>query len=480
MAHEEKKCLRDLIMQDRPNASYSHTERKAILDYCQTDVDALVSLYGPLTARILRLPGDLDRALIRGRYMDAVAEMEYRGIPIDVEKLGNLLESWDNIKLQLIERINPEYRVFDGLTFKQNWFVEWLHREGIPWPETPTGKPKLDGDTFRQMAKAYPQVAPLHELRHSLGQLRLNDLAVGSDGRNRCLLSPFGANTSRHTPSNSRFIFGPSRWIRGLIKPEPGRALAYIDFSSQEIAIAAKLSNDLKMQRAYSTGDPYVSFAIQAGLAPEGATKETHKAIRNRCKSAVLGLGYGMREHSLSQRIGGPVIAARHLIEAHEETYRIFWRWVQGIIDEAMLHNRLYTTFGWQIAMGGEVNPRSVQNFPMQANGAEMLRLAVIMAMEAGIEICAPIHDAILIESSVETIDRDIRRMQEIMKQAGKIVLDGFEIRTDVDKVVYPNRYMDEAGAKMWNMVMDELGESQIEAPRLDATKTSKGGRFVG
>ncbi len=273
MQHEDKKAMRDLIMEDRENSSYSRTERKAIVDYCQTDVEALESLFKPFTGRILRRPGDLDRALLRGRYMDAVAEMEHRGVPIDVDLLKPLRESWDGIRLKLIEKIDHAFGVFDGLTFKQARFIEWLKREGIPWPATATGKPALDNDTFRQMAKAFPQVAPLHELRHSLGQLRLNDLSVGKDGRNRCLLSPFGANTSRHTPSNSQFIFGPSRWLRGLIKPGPGKALAYIDFSSQEIAIAAKLSNDLKMQRAYTTGDPYMSFAIQAGLAPEGAPR---------------------------------------------------------------------------------------------------------------------------------------------------------------------------------------------------------------
>jgi DNA polymerase I-like protein with 3'-5' exonuclease and polymerase domains len=387
--------------------------------------------------------------------MDAVAEMEFRGIPIDVDLLEQLRGLWGDIRLQLIQEIDPDFGVFDGMTFKQSKFIEWLQRGGIPWPATATGKPALDDATFRQMAKAFPQVAPLHELRHSLGQLRLNNLSVGSDGRNRCLLSPFGANTSRHTPSNSSFIFGPSRWIRGLIKPEPGKALAYIDFSSQEVAIAAKLSSDLKMQRAYASGDPYLSFAIQAGLAPAGATKATHKPIRDRCKSAVLGLSYGMREHSLAQRIGGPTIAARHLIEAHEETYRIFWRWSQGVVDHAMIHNRLHTTFGWQIAINGEVNPRSMQNFPMQANGAEMLRLAAIMAMEAGIQICAPIHDAILIESDIECIDTDVKRMQAIMQRAGQIVLDGFVIRSDVDKVRYPDRYMDGSGKEMWDRVMD-------------------------
>ena len=52
----------------------------------------------------------------------------------------------------------------------------------------------------------------------------------GSDGRNRCLLSPFRSITGRNQPSNARFIFGPSCWLRSLIQPEPGRAVAYVDW----------------------------------------------------------------------------------------------------------------------------------------------------------------------------------------------------------------------------------------------------------
>ena len=79
-----------------------------------------------------------------------------------------------------------------------------------------------------------------------------------------------------------------------MIKPEPETALAYLDFSSQEIAIAACLSGDEALWQAYTSGDPYIQFAIDAGLAPVGATKESHKAERNACKVIMLGVQYGM------------------------------------------------------------------------------------------------------------------------------------------------------------------------------------------
>src|SRR5258707_14438989 len=102
---------------------------------------------------------------------------------------------------------------------------------------------------------------------------------VGADGRNRCLLSPFRSRTGRNQPSNTRFIFGPGSWMRGLIVPEPGWGVAYLDWEQQEFGIAAYLSGDPNMIAAYESGDPYLAFAKMAGAVPEWATKESHGEI---------------------------------------------------------------------------------------------------------------------------------------------------------------------------------------------------------
>jgi hypothetical protein len=78
----------------------------------------------------------------------------------------------------------------------------------------------------------------------------------------------------------------------------------------------------------------------------------------------------------LALRIGQPPIVARDLLRAHHETYRTFWRWSDAAVDCAMLHGSLHTVFGWHIHVDENANPRSLRNLPMQANGAEMLRLA--------------------------------------------------------------------------------------------------------
>jgi DNA polymerase I len=180
----------------------------------------------------------------------------------------------------------------------------------------------------------------------------------------------------------TRFIFGPSTWLRGLIKPEPGRAVAYVDWSQQEFGIAASLSGDRAMMEAYRSGDPYLTFGQQAGQIPPNGTKKTHGADRELFKACVLGVQYGMGPEALARRIGKPTAYGRELLQLHHETYPAFWRWSDGAESYAMLLNRLHTVFGWTVRVGPDANPRSLRNFPCQANGAEMMRLACCLATE--------------------------------------------------------------------------------------------------
>ena len=439
----EKDEMRALVLRGGP---WSDTERAAILDYCETDVEALARLLPVMLPKI-----DVPRALLRGRYMAAVARIERNGVPIDTRTLGQLKRHWLDIQDQLIAEIDKDYGVYEGRTFKADRFAGWLGRTGIAWPHHQSGRLDLSDDAFREAARAHPVVVRLRELRSALSEMRLADLAVGRDGRNRTMLSAFRARTGRNQPSNTKFIFGPSVWLRGLIKPPPGLGLAYIDWQQEEFGIAAALSGDPLMKEAYRSGDPYLAFAKQAGAAPADATKTTHKLVREQYKACVLAVQYGMGELGLAGRIGQSPVRARELLRLHRETYRVFWRWSDAAVDHAMLAGSLHTVFGWRVQVPPISNARSLRNFPMQANGAEMLRLACSIATERGIEVCAPVHDAFLICAPLERLDADVARMQEAMREASRVVLDGFELGTDAEVVRYPDRYADPRGIDMWD-----------------------------
>jgi hypothetical protein len=438
---------RELAMRGGP---YSVRDQQQLLEYCESDVVALAKL---LPAMLPRL--SLPHALIRGEYMKSVARMERVGVPIDTNRFALLKDRWSTVQSGLIDRVDHDYGVHENGSFSMVRFEKYLASVGIPWPRTPTGRLSLDADTFKEMAQVFPQLQPLKELRATLGQTRLVGLTIGDDGRNRCWLAPFGSKTGRNQPSTTKFIFGPAVWMRNLIVPSPGFALAYLDFSQQEFAIAAFLSGDEAMMQAYLSGDPYLSFGKQIGLIPKDATKHTHREQRDLCKIIILAVQYGMGEQSLALRLGVSVARARDLLNMHHRAYPKYWRWSDAVQDFAMLNSKLHTTYGWEVHVGAESNPRSLRNFASQANGAEILRFSCILAHRTGIEICCPVHDALLVQSNDADIDEASAACQLNMSKASELVLPGFALRTDAKIIRHPQGFNDPRGKRIWKEIWD-------------------------
>jgi DNA polymerase-1 len=166
---------------------------------------------------------------------------------------------------------------------------------------------------------------------------------------------------------------------------------------------------------------------------------------------------------SLALRISGatkyPLATARDLLKAHKDTYPAYWAWSQLNADHANLRGFLQTVLGFHFYIDGDTKLRTETNFPVQGNGSELLRLACCLATERGIQVCAPVHDAILIGAPLDRLDSDIKTAQEAMREASEIILGGFSLRTDVHVVRYPDRYMDKRGVVMWEKVTKLIGE---------------------
>jgi len=324
-----KDSMRDRILKGPP---YTKHEKHDILKYCQKDVEMTATLFSRMRSSI-----DLPYALLRGRYTAAVASMEYCGIPIDTKSLQKLQYYWEIIKEELIHRVDQHYNVYEGTTFKISKFEEYLHKHQIPWDLTPNGYPKTDHNYMHEQAKIYPELKPLKELRYTLGQLKLNALQIGDDQRNRCLLSQFRSKTSRNQPSSSKFIFGPATWLRHLIKPQKGQALAYIDYEQQELCIAAVLSGDENLKTVYDSGDPYLTFAKKAGAIPPDGTRETYPETREKYKTLMLGINYGLSAHSFARNTGISLPEEKLICKWHKNTFKQYWGWNCNFIDAGMI-----------------------------------------------------------------------------------------------------------------------------------------------
>jgi hypothetical protein len=456
----EKRSMIDLILSGHP---YSDEAQRLILEYCAQDVEALKQLLPAMLPQI-----DIPYAIFRGGYTTAVAKMEFSGTPVDVPLLHRLRARWDELKLRIASDIEAEFGfgVYQGTHWSDQRFAHLLSRMGIlgEWPRTPSGLLSPgDDDVFKPMVMRYPSLAPLRDLRSTLVRLNKLELPVGHDGRNRGSLAPYRSVTGRNYLPTSEFIFGKPTWIRALVKPEPGRALAYIDWSSAEFGIAAALSGDVRMKAAYESGDVYMAFAVEAGAAPRGADKDTHPDVRELYETVVLAVQYGQTAFGLAKRLGRQLWQAQELLDLHRRVYARYWQWSEWMSQKATFARSIETVFGWPMHVTARTKPNTVSNFPMQANGAEMLRWACTFATERGIEIHAPVQDALLVGGSLDDIEDVVAATGDAMAEASRLVLDGFTLRTDSKIVKYPDRYVDKRGVMMWSRVMKLLEKLEAE-----------------
>jgi DNA polymerase family A len=301
-------------------------------------------------------------------------------------------------------------------------------------------------------------------LRQALSGMRLHNLALSKTGRNQCFLNPFGSSTGRNQPSNKQYLWGMPKWLRGLAKPPEGCGIAYLDYGGQEFGVAAALSRDPNMMAAYRTGEAYLWFAKKGDLVPQDATRKTHGAERTLYKSAALAIQYTIGDEGLALHINKPVLFARHLIKLHHELFPQYWRWSDRMVNHAMLVGWQSTVFDWIYRLHPDPRPTTLRNFPVQSNGAEMLRLGHCLATERGITVDATAHDAYLISAPLDRLEADIALMRQCMAEASRVVLNGFELFVDVKEIRFPDRYSSSEGEAMWNLMMQLLEEVETAA----------------
>jgi DNA polymerase I-like protein with 3'-5' exonuclease and polymerase domains len=458
MSAAEKEANRELAMKP---GQLSVAELKQLVRYCEADVLLALDVYAKLESNVT------PHSHIRGEYTKSVARMEHTGVPIDVDALHSIQGHQDQLELALIGSSPVDVlALYDGTRFTTAEFMRLCRLLDIRWPRLASGVPALDKDTFKDMAHVHPIIAEIHQLRRALSQVQTIDLGVGSDGRTHAMLSPFGTVTGRNAPSSTRFPFGLAASMRGLVKPVEGTAIAVVDYAQQEYGVGAALSGDKAMQMSYLSADPYIEAAKLAGIVPASATKESHPFEREQFKMVTLATQYGMGVKTLACRLGCSEVQARAILDTHRKTFPNFWAWQDAALSYAMLNGVIFTTFDWRLHVTRSTKPQTIRNFPCQANGAEILRLACNATLDRGIKLCAPVHDALVIEAPLDGIEDAVIETRATMTEASKIVLSGFPLNTDAKIIRYPDRYMDSRGEAMWNTIMNTIKEIEDDGTK--------------
>jgi hypothetical protein len=464
MDADHKKHMRDMILN---NETYSAEQWRKIEKYNRDDVlldDPLLEAIAPHI--------DVPAAMFRARYCNAAADMEMTGIPISLRHLDILKMNWQALRMHYI-RCDDTFGLYDDNgSFVEARFKALVTAKGWldGWPRTKTGQLSLTSKVIGQQSKRFPELRQLQCLRDQIAELRLGHFlnTVGADGFSRCPIMPFWTVTGRNQPygRDKVFLLSTASWLHGIIAPPPGWGLALLDWKAQELFLAAAYSGDQRLLADLS-GDPHMNFAIRIGLAPPGATKDTHEELRDMVKPISLGVNYGMTKYGAAAQSGRSLIWAESALAAHRHAYPDFACYQQNMTTQALFDARISTVYGWSMAVHAGTKRGTLLNYPCQAGGSECMRIAAIAAREAGIRIAAPAHDAFWIMAPLPELDTTIERMKTIMLRAGRAVA-GIEIPVDIAAVIHWPQCLGDVrkrGAKgqaMWREIQALLNSGEL------------------
>jgi len=469
----EKEAIRNLILQ---NETYTVEQQKLIAKYCRSDVVATCALLLEQAGQI-----DLSLALHWGRFQKTIAHQEQLGLPVDTLEVDRLMSKWVALKLDAIRRYGVE-AFYDGTRFVERCLEDLIVARGwhIDWPLTPSGKFETKTQTIARMAESHPELKALSHLRGIMTDLRMSKLvnSIGADGYARCPLRPFHTITSRNQPQakDKSFIPALPSWLHGVLKPPPGFALLDFDWVTQEVGIMAALSGDANMIADYLAGDCHTAFAIRAALIDADTDEEERAAIRNKqAKPVVLGSNYGMSPYGIRAKTKRSLDWCRHIYRQHRVIYGTFHPWLDDVVTQARFDQRLTSINGWPLEVHSGTRDGTLMNYPAQSAGSDLMRHAATAAVESGIAVCCSVHDSFKVLAPLESVNRTIKDMDEIMRAAGAAITGSFEIPAETKTPVRsPLRQADlwtpkDKGFRTWVEIQARLGSGEL--PQVNDSK---------
>ena len=479
---DHKDLMRDICI--RNDAEELEANKADIQAYCKSDIknllpmwDIIKSEYNRLMTKktfysedperetlVIDMRPKMSEVLLRGEAMARTAMTTSLGYPVNPGKMRAFSKNVPKILKELCEDINSQFEIplfkwnnkeqrFSKDTKRMKVIISESEYKDL-WPKTapskrfPEGSYSLKVDSFEKFFSYrhdFPEGNEFAQYLRYLKTLRsLNGFvpkasnaknkstifdSLGSDGRVRSYLNPYGSQSARFQPKATSFIPLKSAWMRSLIEPVPGRAMAGIDYKSEEFLLAALMSNDNNMIKAYQSGDVYLYFAKLAGAVPWDGTKAEYKKERDLFKSTTLGISYLMGPVALGRKLTADTGElkttedAKDLIKKFADSYPEYTRWQDNVYETYKQMGVWKLPCGWAM-FSDNPNERSIKNMPVQGLGSSLLRKSIALAQDAKLDLPFSLHDADYIEFDSHDL-RDVDTLKECMREAFAFYFEG-------------------------------------------------------
>lgn len=374
-----------------------------------------------------------------------LAEMENTGIRLDEKFLGKLHQETSEAIAGLEKKIKKLAGVDFNINSTQQLREILFVKLAIPTDMVAKTKTGLSTATeeLEKIKDLHPIVGQIQEYRE-LAKLEstyisaLPELVNKKTGRLHSTFNQTVAATGRLSSSNPNLQNIPirtelGREIRKAFVADEGYELLSLDYSQIELRLAAHMSGDPKMIKAFKENkDIHTATAAEInGIPLDKVTPE----MRREAKAINFGILYGQGPHGLSKAADIPYGRAKEFIDEYFKVYKNIKEYVDETVAGAREKGYVETLFGRRrylpeinssVAMVKKGAERMAVNMPIQGTAADMIKAAMIdvfkfLKHNNDARLLLQVHDELLFEVKESSVKEMAEKIKQIMEKVIKL-----------------------------------------------------------
>lgn len=418
-------------------------------------------------------------------WLKSIADMHYFGVDIDSEAHTALTEHASK-DLRAVGRKLLEYGICDPES-RENVFSVMCRNnlDGLFRLSAESSGYSLSDDLLKAHQKRHPLIQLLRryrKVRNLLSVQKAVARALSRKGKVHPWHIPLGTETGRQTCTNPNLL-GFDKILRNTVVPDADYAIAELDYSQQEVGIAAGLYQDEALIELFNTGDVYTLIAqrfytgtneIEPGAEklPWEEFRHLYPHLRDTMKTVTLAVFYGQSEYGLARSMDIAEKRAAWLLGSFFELFPCLHQGLQEASRTALMHRyvRLVNDVSIYLdadpAIPASTTARLARNYPIQAMGAVIFKTAGVQLREVfakhDARLLVPMHDAFIFQAPVGEIDEVVNKASEVMKTAMQEYFPKLEPRINVNTEDSRRWTKDSHPAALQDYLITEPGSLQL------------------
>lgn len=387
--------ITDLIGTGKDQCRMDEVPVAPVAWYAAEDADVPLRLMPTLSARLAE--DDLETLFqtVEVPLVEVLVELEFNGIRVDIERLGELSAQYGQ-RMYVLENEIHELagRAFNIASPKQLAEILFDQLQLPVLKKTKTG-PSTDADVLGQLARLHPLPAKIVEYRQ-FAKLKgtyvdaLPEMVHPQTGRVHASFNQVVAATGRLSSSEPNLQNIPirteaGREIRSAFLPAEGCVLLAADYSQIELRVLAHFSGDETLRTAFANDeDIHARVASEVYGVP---LAEVTGEMRRAAKAVNFGVIYGQSPYGLAASLGIEQDEAAKFIDAYFARYAGVEKFLTKTLEDGLENGYVKTILGRRRAIHGirvgagrqrNLPERTAINTVIQGSAADLIKLAMI------------------------------------------------------------------------------------------------------